>query len=246
MSENNVLAVVAGKEITQADFDAFARTIPQEQQAYLQDPSARQYFVDQFVSIYLFAQLAEDEKLDQTEEFNKIMANARRDVLGQMAMQKLLTNIEVSDEEAKAYFEANKDNFNKPETVSAKHILMESEEEIKDVHTKIEAGEISFEDAAKEYSTCPSKEQGGNLGEFQRGQMVPEFETAAFASEIGKITEPIKTQFGYHLIKVEGKNEASAQSYEEVASAIKGQLVQQKQNQVYEEKVKELKEKYCK
>ena len=79
----------------------------------------------------------------------------------------------------------------------------ELEEKAAEIMASIEKGDIAFEDAAKEYSSCPSNAQGGDLGEFGRGQMVPEFDQVAFEAEVGKVVGPVKTQFGYHLIKVE-------------------------------------------
>ena len=108
----------------------------------------------------------------------------------------------------------------------------------------IQNGEKTFEDAAKESSTCPSGQQGGDLGEFGKGQMVKEFEEAAFAAEIGAIVGPVKTQFGFHLIKVEAKSEAETLAYETVKDQIKKNLLQQKQQQAYTAKIAELKEKY--
>lgn len=93
-------------------------------------------------------------------------------------------------------------NNNTITEVRASHILVLDEQQAKDLKTKIDNNEISFEDAAKEYSQCPSKAQGGDLGYFGRGMMVKEFETAAFDGEVGKVTDPVKTQFGWHLIKV--------------------------------------------
>ena len=101
-----------------------------------------------------------------------------------------------------------------------------------------------YEDAAKEKSTCPSGTKGGDLGEFGKGQMVKEFEDAAFTAEIGAIVGPVQTQFGYHLIKVEEKKDAAVADFEEVKNSIRNQLLQQRQNKVYSDKVKELREKY--
>ena len=89
--------------------------------------------------------------------------------------------------------------------VSAKHILVSTEAQAREIKAKIENNEISFEDAAKKYSMCPSGAQGGELEYFQRGVMVKPFEDAAFDAEINKITEPVQTQFGWHLIKVTDK-----------------------------------------
>lgn len=105
-------------------------------------------------------------------------------------------------------------------------------------------GEKTFEEAAKESSTCPSGAQGGDLGEFGKGQMVKEFEDAAFQAEPGHVVGPVKTQFGYHLIKVEKKNEAKEAGFAEVKDPIRAELLKRKQDQAYLAKVKELKEKY--
>ena len=86
--------------------------------------------------------------------------------------------------------------------VRASHILVDSKEEALQIKSDIDTGKISFEDAASKYSKCPSGQMGGDLGGFGRGMMVKPFEDAAFSAPVGEVTEPVKTQFGYHLIKV--------------------------------------------
>jgi len=164
--------------------------------------------------------------------------------LAQLAMRETMKDVTVSEEEVKEYYDANQAQYQKGTTVSAKHILVASEEKCNEILAAITSGEKAFEEAAQEFSTCPSGQRGGDLGTFGKGQMVPEFEQAAFVAEIGQVVGPVKTQFGFHLIKVEAKNEATVASFEEVKENIKRTLVQQKQNQVYNETVAELKEKY--
>ena len=245
MSEN-VLAVVAGKKLTEAQFEAYLKSVPREQQMYAQNPQYREQYKEQFIDLYLFAQLGKDEKMDETDEFKEIMEGARRDILAQLSMRDMLKDITVTEEEQKAFYEENKAQFGKGATVSAKHILTDSEEKCQTILKNIEAGEKTFEDAAREFSTCPSGAKGGDLGEFGKGQMVKEFENAAFDAEIGKVVGPVKTQFGYHLIKVEKKNEPKTAEFEEVKGQIYQQLLGKKQNDTYEAKVKELKDKYLK
>ena len=86
--------------------------------------------------------------------------------------------------------------------VRAEHILVETEKEASEIKSQIENKKITFEDAAKKYSKCPSKANGGDLGYFSKGMMVKEFETAAFEAPEGSITNPVQTQFGWHLIKI--------------------------------------------
>ncbi len=135
--------------------------------------------------------------------------------------------------DAKTYYEENKDSF-KVDEVTANHILVASEETAKQVLEKLNAGE-NFEDLAKEYGTDNTKDNGGSLGTFGRGQMVKEFEDAAFALKPGEISDVVKTQFGYHIIKVTDKNQGT-KSYEEVQESIKSMLV----NQEAEKKIGEL------
>lgn len=92
---------------------------------------------------------------------------------------------------------------NQQQFPTAKHILVETEEEAQKAKEEIVSGALSFGDAAMKYSICPSNQQGGSLGEFSKGMMVPEFEEAAFSAEIGATRDPVKTQFGYHLIVVD-------------------------------------------
>ena len=244
MSEQNILATIGEITITEADVDSFIRTLPSQQQAYAQNPQFRKRCLEQLVAVNLYAKWGAEEKLDETEEFAEILAKAKRDILAQLAMKKVLENIEVTAEEMKAFYEENPQHFQKSESVRAKHILVADEAECQKILASIESGEKAFEDAAKECSTCPSGSRGGDLGEFGKGQMVPEFEQAAFEAEIGKVVGPVKTQFGYHLIKVEEKNEASVTPFEEVEGQIRSNLLQRKQNEVYGAKVQELRGKY--
>lgn len=241
-----VVATVAGRDITQEEFEAFLASVPKEQQAYINNPKFREHCLEQLTSLHMFAQMGEDLKLDETEDFKKAYENAKRDILAQMAMRETLKDVAVTEEELKVFYDQNQQQFKKGETVNAKHILTDSEETCKEILASITNGEKTFEDAAKEFSTCPSKERGGDLGEFGKGQMVKEFEDAAFAAEIGQVVGPIQTQFGYHLIKVEKKNEATVVAFEQIKENLRTNLLQQKQGLAYNKKVAELKEKYMK
>jgi peptidyl-prolyl cis-trans isomerase C len=172
------------------------------------------------------------------------MKKIEENMLKQYAINKVISSVTLTEEEKKAFFDANKSKFNKSESASAKHILVETEEKASDLLNKINAGEISFEDAAAEHSTCPSKDAGGDLGSFPRGQMVPEFEEAVFNMKQGEVTGPVGTQFGYHLIKLEDLQAGGESEYEEVKNEIEKTLMYQKQSEVYSNKLNDLKSKY--
>ena len=238
MADKKVLAVVGGNEITQEDLNAFLTGLPKEQQMYASNEQFQKQCLEQLISINLFAKMGEDLKLDETEAYAKIMKSAKTEV------PEVMKQVTVEDEEVEAYYEVNQKQFVKGATVQAKHILVAEEDACKEILAAIESGEKTFEDAAKESSTCPSGQRGGDLGEFGKGQMVKEFEDAAFTAEIGQVVGPVKTQFGYHLIKVEKKNEEKVSEFAEVEASIKRNLAQQKQNDAYMAKVSELRAKY--
>lgn len=243
MSNQEILATVAGEVITEADVNAFIQNMPKEQQMYASNPQFRQQIVDQLINYRLFSKYAEEMKMDETAEFEAALNNARKEILASMAISETVKAVEVTEEDMKSFYEENSNYFEKGATVSAKHILVKEEEKCQEILEEIIAGKV-FEEAAQQYSTCPSGQKGGDLGEFGKGQMVKEFEEAAFAAEIGQVVGPVKTQFGYHLIKVEAKNEATVTPFEEVKEQIRRNLMQQKQNKAYADKAAELKAKY--
>ncbi len=242
--KDGVIAVVAGKEVTKEEFDLFVENMPQDRKAYLQYPGFKDRLMDEYLSLYTFAQDALDQGLDKTEEYERILESTKRGILAQLAMRAAMKDVKVTDEEARAYYDANPNKFKKEETVQARHILVDNEEKCNEILNSIVNGVISFEEAARQESTCPSGQKGGDLGEFGHGQMVKEFDEAAFAAEPGKVVGPVKTQFGYHLIRVDKKSEAEVQPFEAVKATIVNTLFQKKQNDAYEAKEKELKEKY--
>ncbi len=148
----------------------------------------------------------------------------------------------------KDYYMANKMNFEEEEKVRARHILVKFDSsktgdkeqalaKIKEIQSKL--GNEDFAKLAKEYSDDPgSKEKGGDLGFFGRGSMVPEFETVAFQSDLNTVSEPVETQFGYHLIKVEEKQEATTRSLEDASYQIAQEILTDKKKQAELEKLK--------
>jgi len=242
--ENKVLAVAAGYEITEKDLNAIIARYPQEKRAAFQNDQAKKQLVEQLISFELMNKFGKEMKLDETQEYKDAIKSISKEVITSMAINKILADVTVTDEEVKKYYDENKGAFENPATVSARHILVATEEEAKSIKEEIENGTTSFADAAMKHSTCPSKQQGGALGEFSRGMMVPEFEEAAFNAEIGVVTEPVKTQFGYHLIIVDSKKEASTKNFEEVKDGVLHKLLQERQHKKYDEMLKELENKY--
>lgn len=243
MNESTVLAVVNGKEITQQDVYAFLNELGPEVSMQFQSQEGMKRVVNELVNQELLYLDAIENKLDEEESFKLVLDRVKENVLKQYALNKLLLDISATEEEIVKFYEGHKEYFKKPESVRASHILVKEEEEINKILNEINEG-LSFEDAASKYSICPSKENGGDLGEFTKGQMVPEFEKVAFSIEEGKLSDPVKTQFGYHLIKVKYKKKASIGTLEEVRNQITQQIIRQKQQERYLNKTEDLRSKY--
>ena len=241
--DNNVLAKVDNIEITKEQFMNVIKGLPQQQAMEFSTQEGSRKLLDEMIIGELFFLEAEKNKLENDEEFIKVMEEAKHSMLQRYAIQKLLEDIKVSQEEIQEYYNSNKNEFLEEEQVSAKHILVETEEECSKIKKEIDNG-LGFEEAAKQYSSCPSKERGGALGFFIKGKMVPEFADAAFGLEIGEMSSPIKTQFGYHLILVDDKKDGGEKEFDQVAGQISQKIAKEKQHKVYDEKVKELKEEY--
>ena len=147
MSTQEILAVVGGDKITNEDFEMFLQNVPREQRMYISNPQLRDYYLEQMIAIYAFAKEAEAQKMDETEQYRKIMENARRDTLAQMAMSDVMKDVTVNEEEIKEFYESNPQQFQKGATVSAKHILVKEEEECLKILDEIKTGK-AFEEAA--------------------------------------------------------------------------------------------------
>ena len=238
---SKVLATVGGIAITDAEVDEFLANLGPRGQSY-NNPEGRKMVLDQLIGSRLLLLDAKRNLFEAEPAFKAQLAKLKDSLLANYAAEKVFASVSVTEAEAKSYYEEHKAEFDMGETVNASHILVDSEEKALEIIAKIKAGEISFEDAAKEYSSCPSKANGGSLGDFGKGQMVTEFDTAVFSMNVGEITEaPVKTQFGYHLIKLIAKNESKVTRYEDIAAEIKEAILAEKRQTAYQSKINQLK-----
>jgi len=239
MSEK-VLASVNGKAITENDVDNFIAGLGQRGQAY-QNPQGRAMVLEQLINKALIVLDATRNLYEREPAFKEQMARVKEDLLAEYAVGKVVSTVRIREEEIDKYYEENKAEMVQGASVNASHILVDSESVAKDILAEIQSGAISFEDAAKKYSTCPSGKDGGSLGDFTRGQMVPEFENACFAMNVGEISQPVKTQFGYHLIRLNSKGEEQVMKLSEIRDQLREKLLREKQQAAYQSKINQLK-----
>jgi len=225
-AEDKVVASVNGHTITEADLSLAEAEIGNEL-GNLPETTRRRVLVEFMIENQLYAEAAEAEKLGSGPDFDKRMAFWRQRALRDAYFEKTV-KASIGEEAARAIYEDKVKELKPEEEVQARHILVASEDEAKKMVTRVEAGE-DFAQLAKENSgDAGSKTQGGMLGYFGKGQMVPQFEEAAFALKKGEVSKPVQSQFGWHVIKVEDRRQKPPPSFDEVKDRLIGSMVQSK------------------
>ncbi len=220
---DTVVATVSGQSITEADVQMAVSELDQ-QFAQLTPEQKRAAALSAIIEIRLMSEKAKASKLDQDENFKRKMAFLNERALHAQVIEKEISP-KVTDEMLKARYDKEVAARPPTEEIRARHILVKTEEEAKEIIAKLDGG-ADFEALAKEKSSDPgSGANGGDLGFFSKGQMVPEFEAAAFALEPGAYTKtPVKSDFGFHVIKLEEKRTQPPVAFDEVKDQIR-QLV---------------------
>ncbi|MBD9413973.1 peptidylprolyl isomerase [Pseudomonas sp. PDM16] len=251
-SAAQVLLERQGIRVTDEELERFALgAVPVEQRdAWKKNEKAGRELLAELFLMKVLAAEAVEEKLDSRADVKAGLENGRLRLLAQARLQQVAETSELPDLEAlaKEDYVTNRDRYKTPELVDASHILIAVNEtrtdaqalaRAKEVLSKLKAGE-NFSTLAAEYSDDPSaKSNGGGLGYFPKGQMVKGFEDAAFAmTKVGSLSEPVKTQFGYHIIRYDGRRPAETPSFEQLkpqlVEAAKAKAIQQARSQKVE------------
>jgi parvulin-like peptidyl-prolyl isomerase len=250
------LVSVNGTEITQQDVDKelMAATqgrfnqVPAEKQAEF-----RKQVLEQLVAKELVYDDAKKTGVltspEYKEKYEEVTQRIQKEIAIQVWQKREIDKIAISNDELKKYYDANKEEFVENESVNARHILVEKESDAKNIIAELkplkgDALKNKFMELAKSKSTCASAAEGGDLGYFTAGQMVPEFNDKAFSMRAKEMTlEPVKTQFGYHVIYIEDKKAKATKNFTEVKSFIEQRLKMEKAKTVMLAKMKELEKK---
>jgi len=230
MAEDAVVAKINGHEIRESDLKLVEAEIGPEI-ASLPADKRRRILVEFLIEMRLFADAADGEKLSSGPDFEKRqaywMTRAKRDAYYETSIKGA-----IGDALVRGIYDDKVKMIPPEEEINASHILVETEAKAGEVYDKIGKGE-DFAKLATDYSQDPgSKADGGKLGYFTRGQMVKEFEDAAFALKTGEVSKPVQSKFGWHIIKVEDRRTKPLPTYEEVKDQILNSMVQQKGQQV--------------
>jgi peptidyl-prolyl cis-trans isomerase C len=223
---NPVLAKVNGAEIRQSDMAIAEEELGPSLEKM--DPATRHENLLAFlIDMKIVSKAAEDKKVADGDEFKRRLAFARNRLL----MDQLLANegkAATTDEAMKKVYDDAAKQIAGEQEVRARHILVETEDEAKAVKAELDKG-ADFAELAKKKSKDPGAADGGDLGFFTKDQMVPEFSAVAFSLEPGKISDPVKSQFGWHIIKVEEKRNRKPPEFDQVKAQIEAYVTRKAQ-----------------
>ena len=239
--EDPILGQAGDYVVKKSDVDRMLTYYPAETRSRLKEnPGEMQTLVQRMLQIKIVAAVARKEKFDQRPQIKKQLAYVADDFLSREYLAKaVMKDAAVSDADLKEYYTQNKQSLGVPEQVRARHILFKvdpaaSQDEknkgrnrAQAVLKRVQAGEDFAKLAAAHSDDADSRAKGGDLGYFSLGQMVPEFEGAAFYTNPGEISDIVETKYGYHIIKVEDHIEARERSFDEMKDYIKEKLHQQ-------------------
>ena len=207
-----VVATYSGKKLTSADVIEEIERLPGPSRSYLSAPDRKRQFVENMILNDLLFTEAQKAGYDKDPDIEKQVADMRKRLVVQRLMREYQKPPTISDEEAKKYYDDNPGLFSSTQ-IKASHILVKDEDVAKKLRAELAADPSKFADKAKELSIDKtSGAKGGDLGKFGQGRMVPEFERVAFALKPGEISEPVKTQYGWHIILLDGARRRRAQA----------------------------------
>jgi peptidyl-prolyl cis-trans isomerase C len=223
-----VIARYSGKTLTTADAQEAMKKLPGPSRVYLSSPDRKRQFVDNLIMNDLMFEEGKRQGLDADPEITRQVDDFRERLVVQRVLRDLRKRPEISDEEAKQKYDANPNLYSTTQ-IRASHILVKDEATAKEIRAQLVSNPDSFADVAKEKSTdLGSGRRGGELGLFGPGRMVPEFEAVAFSLKPGEISEVVKTQYGYHVIKVTERKEGTVRPFDQVKAQIKSQIANQR------------------
>lgn len=241
-SQDKILVTVGNKFITLQDFKHKLSRLP----SYYKDMAEKNKgnLLDDMIVESLFLEDAVRKGIDRDKEIREILEEAKKKIIiAKYIKTEVDDKMKVSEEDMKKLYEQNKDDFKKPGMWRASHILVATDAEAKNVLSELAKGG-KFEDIAKEKSIDATSTRGGDVGYFRKGQVVPEFENTCFNLRVGETSGIVKTQFGYHIIKLTDKKDEVVESYEEAKPAIENALKSKKRAELLNALVAELKNKY--
>lgn len=244
--KNQVVAQVGEIQITLKDLkEAIELRPPEERELYRVNKALLDKFVEDWVYMELLYQEAKKKNIDKDPEFQAKLEQQKKILMAQELIKRdFLPKLKVSDKEIREYYDKNKEYYKLPKRYKVSHIQVKEEREIKAVQERLSKGE-PFEKLAKEVSIDKERaKEGGSLGYLEEGKMPPEFEKVLKRMKPGQISEPVKTPFGWHILRLEEVKEPSYIEFDTLKESIRNVLVEEKREKLMEEYIAKLKKRH--
>jgi EpsD family peptidyl-prolyl cis-trans isomerase len=243
--EGEVLAIVNGDEITIDDYNDKLKRLSIYEKARYRGEEGHGKFLEALIQQKVMVQKARMMGLDRDEEVQRKIAALMQEVTERVLIealikQEILDKVVVTDREAKAYYDEHKNEYAEKEKAKIRQITVATEEDAQRIRQELENGS-DFAELAKENSTDQhAANRGGDLGYVERGRMPAEFDNVVFSLEVGEISEAVKTNLGYHIIKLEDRKAAAVKEFYEVSDEIKKKLIAGKQREEHQKWLRQL------
>ena len=239
-AKSKPLATVDGKVITVGDFEKRASEMPAYYKALASQ--RKKDFLDDMINEQLIYKEALKRGINREPEVKELVNEAKRKIIIAKLMEVEVKKSAVTEDKIKEFYQIHKDDFVTPLKLRASHIMVDTEAEANEVLQKLKEGG-DFAQLAKQYSKDPSKERGGDIGYFIKGQLMPELEEICFKLQLEQTSDIIKTKLGYHIIKLTDRIEPRTVELSEVRDAIEKELKDSAQQRMLDELVKNLRSK---
>jgi len=238
-----ILATIDNDTVTLEEFNKELDRIPINMKMLVATESGKKSYLDRLIVKRLLLREAKKEKVDNEKDFQEKLTDIKEQLLMESLLKKKINvDSKTTDVDLKKYYDTHKEDFKREKEINTRHILLKTEEEAKQIQSRLLKGE-DFVELAKQYSIDPNaKTTGGEIGFHPKGTLLPEYEVVAFKlSKAGQISGIVKTQFGYHIIRLEGMKAPSYVPFDEVKDFIKQKISQEKQKEILEKYIEDLK-----
>jgi len=237
---STVLARFDGTTVTQDEFNKKIESLPKALKSAVL--SKKKDFIEEMAAEHYLLKEAERRGLEKQPDVRDLIQQARKKIIvAKLVEIEVDKKISLKPEEAKQYYESHPDEFMTPLMLKASHILVRTRAEAEEAKVELDAG-ADFEELARKKSLDATAIRGGDLGFFQKGRFVREFEDAVFKMKKGEISDPVETQFGYHIIKLTDRLEPTLRDFRAVRRIVEEQLLNAKRSKLFKELVHKLKD----
>jgi peptidyl-prolyl cis-trans isomerase C len=244
-SQGSFVAKVGNDVITKAEFEQELNSLPDYAKQMFEGDAGREKFLDEVIKKDILYQEALKKGIDKDPDFKSKLEEFKKLTLASMLLEKeIMSKDKVSDQEVKDYYDKHKEEFTTTSQIRASHILVKTEAKANEVLARLKKGEKFEEIARKESLDAKSAANGGDIGYFSRGMLVPEFERAAASLKVGELSAPVKTPYGYHIIKVTDKKAGPVIEFDRVKDVIFQRLSGERQKAAFDNYISELRKNY--